>query len=188
MGTTANRAFPYPDAADPFALGNEQIQALADALDDDLEHSRFADSYLNLGQSIANTGADIVVGWNTTGHTLEGGWTWDSSNNRWTYSGPDALFLVTYQLVFNVTADGGTLGTFLRGDAADPLWGASEWVQDFGGRPALNVSGVVHMGPTGYDTLDVRVRSQLDTPAVNAVLDGGDFGGNRISCVRLRAL
>jgi hypothetical protein len=36
MGTTTNLGLPYPDAADPFALGNEQIQALAEELDDQL--------------------------------------------------------------------------------------------------------------------------------------------------------
>ena len=188
MGTTTSLGLPYPDAADPFALGNEQIQALAEAVDDEFAHSLFEDSYGNLGQSIANTGVDIVVQWNATGGTMEGGWSYSAANNRWTYSGDDALFLVAYQLVFNVSATKGTLGTFLRADAATPLWGASGWVENSGARLALNVSGVVHMGPGGYDTLDVRARSNLDTPLANAAIDGGDFGGNRISCVRLRSL
>lgn len=188
MGTTANRAIPYPDATLPIGLANEHQQDLAEWLDDELIRSRFVDSYTNLGQSIANTGADIVVQWNASGGTMEGGWTYSTANNRWTYSGPDALFLVAYQLVFNVSATKGTLGTFLRADAATPLWGASGWVENYGARLALNVSGVVHMGPGGYDTLDVRARSNLDTPLSPAAIDGGDFGGNRISCVRLRGV
>lgn len=35
MGTT-DSGFPYPDAADPFAVGNEAIQALAEQVDLDL--------------------------------------------------------------------------------------------------------------------------------------------------------
>lgn len=191
MGTTTNRAIPYPDASLPIGLANEHQQDLAEWLDEDLEHSRFEDE--NWGQSVANTGADIVQDWVGLG-TMQGGWTFDGGNNRWLYSGPDALFLVCLQTTFNVDADGGVLANFVRGgDHPDfvgfaPVCGQRVPISPYSSRVTLNCSGIVHCGPTGYGSIDSRVVSNLDSPLAPAAVDNGAEGPSRISCVRLRSL
>lgn len=193
MGTTANRAIPYPDASEPIGLANEHQQDLAEWLDDELIRSRVYLEFGNLGQDIPNTNTDTVVGVGSSG-TLEGGWTFDAGNNRWAYSGPDALFLVSCQLVFNVTATKGTLGMFVRGGGHpsiggfDPLFGDTSLVTDFGHRIVVQASDVVACGPSHYDTLDIRAKASLSGLSGTVALDGGDFGGNRFTATRLRGL
>lgn len=69
MGTTPNRAYPYPDAADPFALGNEQIQALAEAVDETLEERYAKLARVTAGQSIPDT-TGVIIQWNSGDSTL----------------------------------------------------------------------------------------------------------------------
>ena len=110
-GSTPNLSLPYPLAAEPFAIGNENIQALAEDLDDKLTQYARARRFAN--QTIA-TATTTNVQWTAADSDLSADFdlTTDTvADDELTYNGPDRfiLFNVVVQFQLAVTTNTGVV-------------------------------------------------------------------------------
>lgn len=127
MGTTPNLGITYPDASDPFALGNEQMQTIAEFLDDWLgHHAKLA----RLSNQTAVDGNPEVVEWVAGDSELTTDFDLTTTTNpddTLTYLGPDRFVVWRYGIKWvGGLSSGNASALFRRVASATP--GSDDYV------------------------------------------------------------
>lgn len=171
MGTTTH-GLPYPDAADPFSLGNEQIQDLAEALDTDL--NQYAKLARISTQTFANSTAALVQ-WTSADSTLTADFdltTTSATDDTLTYLGRSRFVAWRYGFKLPDGLSAGTASGLFRRKSTATL-GSDDYIYklvnfaDIGSGLPIGDSGLVWMA-TGSEWQLVITQDTSASRAVSA--------------------
>jgi hypothetical protein len=158
MGTTATRGLPYPEPTGLVKVGAADFKALAEAVDTALGGAYYFGVLAPAPQSVPDsTGTTAVVGVDFESSVS----TWAEAGGVITYTGPDALAVVTGFAAWATNGAGYRRSTLVHNGATV---GASRDTPEGATATEQSTSAVVKL--TSGDTLSLQVR-QTSGAALN---------------------